>query len=262
MQVIDDVNAAVSGGTQEIVLTGVHLGSWGQDLNLHLSDLLQLILRETDVPRVRLSSLEPWDLTADFFELWSDRRLCNHFHLPLQSGCKTTLARMARKTTPQSFRALVHAARQAMPDAAITTDVIAGFPGETEAEFQESLEFVREMEFAGGHAFTYSPMPGTAASRMREAVPLASRRLRNRRYQEAFEQSAQAFRLTQLGKVRPVLWQAQSEQTDGTFELSGLTDNYLHVRTSAPEARWNRIEKVLLREVRSGEIRGFIAKTG
>jgi threonylcarbamoyladenosine tRNA methylthiotransferase MtaB len=260
--VISDVQAALNGGTKEIVLTGVQLGSWGQDLNLHLKDLLRLILRETDALRVRLSSLEPWDLDADFFALWSDRRLCNHFHLPLQSGCRSTLKRMARKTTPGSYRALVTAARQAVPDAAITTDVIAGFPGETEAEFQESLEFVSEMEFAGGHAFTYSPMPGTAARRMRNPLPLDQRRLRNRRYREVLGQAAHAFQLQQLGKIRPVLWESTSENPDGSRQLSGLTDNYLRVRATAPELRWNQIDEVLLREAISGQVLGFIAKTG
>ena len=215
--VIGDVQAAISGGAKEIVLTGVHLGSWGHDLGLRLSDLVRLILRETDVPRVRLSSLEPWDLDADFFALWSDPRLCRHFHLPLQSGCRSTLKRMARKTTPGSFRALVKAARQAVPDAAITTDVIAGFPGETEEEFRQSLEFVTEMEFASGHVFTYSPMPGTAASRMRDQLAVELRRDRSRRYRHEFTRSAQAFQAQQLGSIRSVLWESASENPDGTL---------------------------------------------
>src|SRR5581483_9676306 len=177
--VVNDVQFALDGGSKEIVLTGVHLGSWGQDFNKHLRDLVKAVLRETDVPRLRLSSLEPWDLDADFFALWEDPRLCQHLHLPLQSGCAATLRRMARKTTPASFRDLVADARQAMPDAAITTDVIAGFPGETEAEFAESLDFIREMNFAGGHAFTYSPRPGTGAARMGGQVRPEVRKERN-----------------------------------------------------------------------------------
>jgi threonylcarbamoyladenosine tRNA methylthiotransferase MtaB len=180
--VIADVQSALDGGTKEIVLTGVHLGSWGQDFGMHLRDLVQAILRETDVPRLRLSSLEPWDLDAEFFGLWVDPRLCRHLHLPLQSGCAATLKRMARKITPDSFRELVSAARAAMPDAAITTDIIAGFPGETEKEFHESLEFVAEMDFAGGHAFTYSPRPGTGAARMGGQVPPEIRKERNARF--------------------------------------------------------------------------------
>ncbi len=145
--VILDIQSALEGGTKEIVLTGVHLGSWGQEFGIHLRDLVRAILREMDAPRLRLSSLEPWDLDADFFSLWADQRLMPHLHLPLQSGCESTLKRMARKTSPSSFRELVSAARTVLPHIAITTDVIAGFPGETDDEFAESLEFVKEMNF-------------------------------------------------------------------------------------------------------------------
>jgi len=260
--VIRDVRAALNGGAREIVLTGVQLGSWGKDIDLRLRDLILLILRETDAPRVRLSSLEPWDLDEDFFSLWADRRLCNHFHLPLQSGCKETLRRMVRKTTPRSFRALVTRAREAVPDAAITTDVIAGFPGETEAEFAESLEFVREMGFAGGHVFTYSPMPGTAASRMRDAVPLEVGQHRSRLYRDVLRGTQRDFQSQQIGRIRPVLWESEAEKPDGGFELSGLTDNYVRVRARSPEPRWNQIDQVLLGEATSNELMGLIAKSG
>ena len=205
--VISDVQYALDGGTKEIVLTGVHLGSWGQDFNLHLRDLVNSILRETNVPRLRLSSLEPWDLDADFFSLWGDPRLCQHLHLPLQSGCDATLKQMARKTTPASFRDLVTAARQIMPDVAITTDIIAGFPGETEDEFAESLAFVKEMDFAGGHAFTYSPRPGTGAARMKDRVRPEVGKERNAIYRAAFDESANAYRQKFIGMTLPVLWE-------------------------------------------------------
>ena len=191
---ISDIHYALDGGTQEIVLTGVHLGSWGQDFGLHLQHLVTAILRETDVPRLRLSSLEPWDLNADFFGLWENARLCRHLHLPLQSGCASTLKRMARKTTPASFRQLVAAAREVMPDVAITTDIIAGFPGETDAEFAESVEFVQEMEFAGGHPFSYSPRPGTGAARMGGQIPPDVRKDRNAHYRSLLDSAAQAYR--------------------------------------------------------------------
>ncbi len=150
-QVLAEVKAAVQihspgeAAAQEIVLTGVHLGSWGQDMSppLRLRDLVGAILLESDVPRLRLSSLEPWDLDEEFFGLWQDPRLCRHLHLPLQSGCAATLERMQRKTTPASFASLVESARRSIAEVAITTDVITGFPGESEAEFAESLAFVR-----------------------------------------------------------------------------------------------------------------------
>ena len=153
--VLADINAAIASDSKEIVLTGVHLGSWGQDLgNHHLRHLVAAILRETDVQRLRLSSHEPWDLDADFFSLWEDERLMPHLHLPLQAGSESTLKRMARKTTPASFRELVNAARAVVPHVSITTDIIAGFPGETEEEFAETLDFVKEMRFTGGHVFS------------------------------------------------------------------------------------------------------------
>ena len=139
---------------------------------------MQAILQQTETPRLRLSSLEPWDLDAEFFSLWEDKRLCRHLHLPLQSGCAATLRRMRRKTTPEDFARLVEAARRLIPGVAITTDVIAGFPGEDESEFAESLAFVQAMRFAGGHVFTYSARPGTVAARQAAQVPHALRKER------------------------------------------------------------------------------------
>jgi threonylcarbamoyladenosine tRNA methylthiotransferase MtaB len=192
--VIRDVNSALAGGSKEIVLTGVHLGSWGQEFGCHLRDLVEALVRETDVRRLRLSSLEPWDLDEDFFSLWSDPRLMPHLHLPLQSGNDSTLKRMARKTTTESFRRLVSAARSVIPDVSVTTDLIAGFPGETDDEFSQTLEFVNEMQFSGGHVFSYSARPGTGAARMRGQVKPGLRKRRNHILQEALEESAKSHR--------------------------------------------------------------------
>ena len=260
--VILDIQAALDGGTKEIVLTGVHLGSWGQDFNLHLRDLIKAILHDTDVKRLRLSSLEPWDLDADFFSLWEDARLCQHLHLPLQSGCAATLKRMARKTTPASFRDLVAAARQIMPDAAITTDIIAGFPGETESEFAESLDFVREMNFAGGHVFTYSPRPGTGAARMKEQVRPEVRKERNHILQGALEESAKSYRQKFIGKTLSVLWESATQYDERGWQMEGWTGNYLRVAAIAPSPRWNEIDSVELNELNAEGLQGVIRKSG
>jgi threonylcarbamoyladenosine tRNA methylthiotransferase MtaB len=246
--VINDIQFALDGGTKEIVLTGVHLGSWGQENNSHLRDLVKAILRETDVPRLRLSSLEPWDLDADFFSLWEDPRLCRHLHLPLQSGCKATLKRMARKTTPVSFRGLVAAARSIMPDAAITTDLIAGFPGETESEFAESLDFVREMNFAGGHPFPFSPRPGTAAMRLAGQVRPEVRKERSAKLREALEESAKSYRQKFIGRTLSVLWESSTQLSDAGWEMEGWSENYLRIKTTAPRPLWNEISSVKLIE--------------
>jgi len=259
-QILGEVRAALDGGAKEIVLTGVHLGSWGQEHGLYLASLVQAILRETDVPRLRLSSLEPWDLNFDFLRLWEDKRLCRHLHLPLQSGCAATLKRMRRRTTPASFRELMKAAKAAAPEAAITTDMIAGFPGETDDEFQESLEFAREMKFAGGHAFTFSPRPGTAAENMQDQVAPEVRQRRNARYLRLFEAGAGAYRSGQVGHALEVLWES-AEQLDGEgWELSGLTDNYVRVKAWADSPRWNEIDTVHVTEDKGNFLSGIIAK--
>jgi threonylcarbamoyladenosine tRNA methylthiotransferase MtaB len=278
--VIQDIHSALAGGTKEIVLTGVHLGSWGYDLSTsasigqhsarrleagfgsHLKDLIKAILRETDVPRLRLSSLEPWDLDADFFSLWGEKRLMPHLHLPLQSGCGATLRRMARKTTPDSFRGLVAAARAVIPDVAITTDVIAGFPGETDDEFAESLDFVREMNFAGGHVFTYSPRPGTGAAKMKGQVRPEIRKKRNHILRDALEESGKMYRRQFVGRTMSVLWESTSEMGEWGWQMEGLTENYLRVHAFAPSPRWNQIDPVKIDVCKASSLKGIISNTG
>jgi threonylcarbamoyladenosine tRNA methylthiotransferase MtaB len=257
--VISDIQYAIDGGAKEVVLTGVHLGSWGQDFGKQLGDLVTAILGETDVLRLRLSSLEPWDLDGDFFSLWSNPRLCKHLHLPLQSGCSSTLRRMARKTTPASFRSLVSAARQVMPDVAITTDVIAGFPGESEAEFRESLDFVEELDFAGGHVFTYSSRPGTAAARMSNQVPVEVRKERNAAYRVLFERSARAYRQRFVGQELPVLWESMTQLDASGWQMAGFTGNYLRVMATAVRPLWNEISAVVLQGLHPDGMVGRIA---
>jgi len=254
-----DPNAGLE-AANEIVLTGVHLGSWGQDLDpqLRLRDLIQAILEQTNTPRLRLSSLEPWDLDEEFFELWQDSRLCRHLHLPLQSGSAGTLRRMARKTTPESFAGLVQAARRAIPGAAITTDVITGFPGETELEFSESLAFVQALNFAGGHVFTYSARSGTAAARMPDQVPSAVRKERNARMRSVLAASSLAYQQGFIGQVLPVLWESATRLGPQDWQMSGLTDNYLRVSAQAPRQLWNQVVPVRLTGLSEAGLQGKI----
>ena len=167
-RVINEINAAVKGGVQEAVLTGVQLTSYGKDLldPLDLKNLVERVFEDTELPRLRLSSLEPWNLPDEFLRLWENPRLCRQLHLPLQSGSASILRRMVRPITPQRYTKIIEEVRDLVPDIALTTDIISGFPGETQAEFEESLDFIRSMEFAYGHTFTYSPRPGTAALRL------------------------------------------------------------------------------------------------
>ena len=183
-----------------------------------------------------------------------------HLHLPLQSGCESTLKRMARKITPGSFRELVYAARRVIPDVAITTDIIAGFPGETEAEFAESLAFVKEMNFAGGHVFTYSPRPGTGAARMKGQVRPELRKKRNHILHAVLEESGKSYRQKFIGQTMPVLWESTSEVGDTGWQMEGWTGNYLRVSAFAPSPRWNEIDRVMLLEFRGDKMMGDIIK--
>jgi len=259
-EIIKDVQAAHRGSVQEAVLTGVHLGSWGYDFDdaTHLKSLVETILRETDIPRLRLSSLEPWDLEDDFFTLWENNRLARHLHLPLQSGCAATLRRMARKTTPGEYAELVANARLAIPELALTTDVIVGFPGESDIEFEESLSFVKNMNFAGGHVFTYSARTETAAARMPDHVPHDVRKDRNAQMRSVFRASQDAYQEQFLGENIAVLWESATSLGAEGWHLSGLTDNYLRVRAQAPTKLWNQITPVKITEVTTQGLIGSI----
>jgi threonylcarbamoyladenosine tRNA methylthiotransferase MtaB len=261
-EVIADIQAAHNGGVHEVVLTGVHLGSWGYDFKtpLHLHHLIERILETTAVPRLRISSLEPWDLNADFFDLWQDPRLCRHLHLPLQSGSADVLRRMARKTTPQDYAALLEVARASIPGVAITTDLIVGFPGETQEEFGETCAFVEEMQFAGAHVFTYSAREGTAAALMPDQVHNYTRKERSAVLREMTAASAQAYRSTFLGQQVEVLWEIIEPAEDGTWDLTGLTDNYLRVQAAGKHPVWNQITLTQLKAVDGNRLWGEIVK--
>jgi threonylcarbamoyladenosine tRNA methylthiotransferase MtaB len=209
-----------------------------------LRDLLEGLLQGGGMRRLRLSSLEPWDLDEEFFHLWADPRLCRHLHLPIQSGSQETLRRMARKTTPESFYSLVKAARAVSPDIAITTDIIAGFPGESDAEFTESLDFVRQMDFAAGHVFTYSARPGTAAARMANQVPVELRRQRNAALRAVIAETSLRYRQRFIHTELDVLWEATAAFGPDGWRLHGLTANSLRVTVTSPQKLWNEISRV------------------
>lgn len=258
--VVEDIRLAVAGGTREVVLSGVHLGSWGQDFSpqFHLADLIRAILTDTDVERLRLSSLEPWDLDEEFFRLWENPRICRHLHLPLQSGCERTLRRMARNTNPTAFRQLVTTARDAVPGMAVTTDIIVGFPGEDDSEFSESLAFVLEMNFSGGHVFTYSTRPGTPAARLKNFVPGEVARSRGRQMRQVVAQSADRFHEQFIGTEALVLWEATDAYGPSGWKLHGLTDNYLRVEAVSVHHLWNKISRVQLEKRNESGLIGSI----
>ncbi len=259
-EIVREVNYLRRAGYQEAVLTGVHLGSFGHDLGNRagLRHLVEALLSDTEMPRIRLSSLEPWDLAPEFFSLWQDRRLCRHLHLPLQSGCDDTLRRMRRNTSQREFRQLMQAARAAIPQLRITTDIIVGFPGETDEEFDQSERFIREMDFGGLHVFRYSSRPGTPASRMRHQIGERVKKARSQRLLNLSSQMERRFGETLCGTDNDVLWEQVKGATPDGYVLSGYSDNYMRVRAVDRRDLTNVITKTKLGAYTDGEIHGTL----
>jgi len=253
--VVAEVRLLLALGYREIVLTGVHLGSYGHDRGEAdgLRDLVRALLADTAAPRLRLSSLEPWDLTPDFFALWADSRLCPHLHLPLQSGSDHVLRRMARRTSQAQFTALLTAARERIAQPCITTDVIVGFPGETAEEFETSFAFIEAMQFAGLHVFRYSKRPGTAAARMRGHLSTEVKKARSARLIALGEAQESIYAQRFLGQTMPVLWENVAGAAHDGFINVGYTANYLRVTCIHPRPLTNLITPTRLAAYDGGQ---------
>lgn len=233
-EIVDDINRLHDQGIQEAVLTGVHLGGYGSDNQSSLTTLIRTILDNTAIPRLRLGSLEPWDIPPDFLALFDNPRLMPHLHLPLQSGADSVLKRMARRCRTDEFRTLTEALRRQIPDINITTDLIVGFPGETETEWAETLAFVEEMGFGHIHVFSFSPRAGTAAADMPNPIPSDVRKLRAQTLHDLALHHKRRFAQRHIGSTLPVLWEGQREQADGHTMIFGYTHNYLKVGMTIP----------------------------
>ncbi|MHB0858912.1 MAG: tRNA (N(6)-L-threonylcarbamoyladenosine(37)-C(2))-methylthiotransferase MtaB [Anaerolineae bacterium] len=266
-QVLDEVRARLDEGHQEIVLTGVHIGAYGRDsapgaalppsADWSLARLVRLLLDESATSRLRLSSIEPWDLTPELLQVWRDPRVCRHVHLPLQSGCDATLLRMGRSYDTPRIAALVKEVREQMPDVTISTDVIVGFPGETEAEFETTLAFIENLRLARLHVFPFSPRPGTPALLLPGRVDPGIARARARRLialgQRLAEQHHQRF----VGRDVQVLFETAHEGESAT----GLTDNYLRVRVSSGAPSPNTLCWVRCERASSESLEGVLLST-
>ena len=255
--VIKEIDAAVQAGFNEVALTGVQLGAWGKDFDSTwgLQDLVRQVLKDTDVPRLRLSSIEPWDVQPALIELLQDGRVARHLHLPLQSGSAATLRRMARAINPEKFALLVENIRSIVPEIALTTDILVGFPGETEEEFKESFDFISQMDFAAGHVFSYSAREGTPAADYQDQIPHPIRKKRSAEIRELLNNSGETYRRHFLGSELVVLWEQVDEITQRAV---GLTDNYLRVETHASQDLWNTFSRMKITELAHEGVLGEI----
>ena len=229
--IVSEINNLTSQGIHEAVLTGVHVGGYGNDINSDLYELIKTILSETDLPRLRLASVEPWDLPDKFFELFSNKRLMPHMHLPLQSGSDGVLKRMSRRCKTSDFKRLIDYARSEIPDFNVTTDVIVGFPGETEEEWQESMEFISAAEFSHIHIFSYSVREGTKAAGLPDQVRNDIKKMRSVELHRLAADMKRTYLQKHINKAFPILWEAGSnaEQT-GTTRYFGYTPNFVRAQ--------------------------------
>jgi len=225
-RVVEEIRA-LGARYREVVLSGINLGRWGREAGspMRLADLLRRVLDETPVERIRLSSVEPMDFSDDLLGLMAgSARIAKHVHAPLQSGSDTVLRRMHRKYRPRHYEDRVRKARALMPDAAIGADVMVGFPGETDAEFEENRRFIADLPFTYLHVFTYSERPGTPAAERADQVPMPVRKERNRVLRELAAEKNLEFRRAVMGRMLSVV----------TLEDGALSDNFLKVELATP----------------------------
>jgi len=257
--VVRQVQEREADGVLEVVLTGTQLGNYGRDLGWPREEqgprrLLAELLDRTSIPRIRMSSLQAQDISPGLLNLWSDGRLCPHFHIPLQSGSNAVLGPMRRRYTADEYRQATSLIREHVPAVAITTDVIAGFPGETDADFEATLRLCEEAGFADMHCFPYSRRPDTGADRMDGHLPLQTRRERLERLLAVQKRSSEAYRRGRLGVTADVLWE---EERDARWQ--GLTGDYVRVYAASDSDLTNRLTAAHLQRLEGEGVYGVPA---
>jgi threonylcarbamoyladenosine tRNA methylthiotransferase MtaB len=261
-QVLDQLRLLAARGFQEVVLTGVHLGGYGADLDpqIGLPDLLKMIVEAPPVPRLRLSSIDPPEVSPRLLELMARSDiLCPHFHIPIQAGHDEVLRRMRRKYDTNLVREMCAAIRAQLPDAAIGTDVIAGFPGETEAQFEETLELLEALPFTYFHVFPYSRRSGTTAAKLSGHLPAAVIKQRAQRLRRLGQRKRAEFARGLVGREARVL--VEEKPATGSGWLIGYTRNYQRVEFPGPPALVNREVDVRIVGVQGDKIVGELRES-
>ena len=240
--VISEIEKIAKTGIKEVVITGIHIASYGKDLeeDIGLIDLLEKINKIDGIERIRLGSLEPTLITEQFLErLVKLKKICHHFHLSLQSGCDETLKRMNRKYTTEEFKIIVKLLRKTYNDVMLTTDIIVGFPGETEEEFEKTFKFLSKIKFYKMHVFKYSQRKGTPAAKMPNQIDGNIKEQRSRRLIELSNKNEQEYNNEYIGKIVKVLFE---EEKQGVYK--GHTQNYILVYCESDEDLSNKIIEV------------------
>ena len=246
--VISEVKHIASKGIKEVVITGIHIASYGKDFidsedenlkNYRLIDLLEEINKVDGIKRIRLGSIEPLLITEEFVQrLEKLEKICHHFHLSLQSGCDATLKRMNRRYTIEQFKHIVNLLRNTYPDVNLTTDIIVGFPGETEQEFEQTYKFLKEIKFYKMHVFKYSQRKGTVAATMPNQIDGKVKEKRSKRLIELSDKNELEYNKSYIGKTVEVLFE---EEKDGIYK--GHTQNYMVICCPINKKETNNINK-------------------
>jgi threonylcarbamoyladenosine tRNA methylthiotransferase MtaB len=252
LEVVATALERIAAGHRELVLTGTRPGAY-RDGELRLSDVVRAMLDLPGLGRLRISSLQPQELSPELLSLWSDSRLCPHFHLSLQSGSGTVLRRMARGYTPARFMEALADIRAAVPGVAVTTDIIVGFPGETDGEFAESVQFCERAGFSRIHVFPFSPRPGTRAAEMEGRVVGQRMKERVRAMHELAERGRRAYIDALVGKRVQVLW--EEETAPGSGEYLGTSENYLRLVCCSSLPLRNVLEHVVVERAEGEYVR-------
>ena len=253
-KLVCDVNGASSQGAKEVVLTGTQLGSYGFDLHdSSLSRMVEILLDQTDIERIRVSSIQPQEFSGELLELWNNVRLCPHFHIPLQSGSNKILKSMRRRYTREEYVAAVDRVRTSVPNAAITTDVIVGYPSETDDDFLLTMELCDEIKFADTHVFRYSSRPGTTAYYLNDSVDPRIKSERSRKLMDLCRKHASEFRRDREGWEAKVLWEKKTPSTENRINIhSGLTETYLRVHHESYDDLTGLITPVFIKRYDEG----------
>jgi threonylcarbamoyladenosine tRNA methylthiotransferase MtaB len=258
--VLNEVRKLAENGFKEVVLTGIHLASYGKDIkNTSLIGIIKDINEVPGIERIRIGSIEPNTITAEFIEVAKTlRKLCPHFHISLQSGCDDTLRRMNRKYSTAEYKSAIDNLRKNLSDVAITTDVIVGFPGETKEEFLKTLNYLKEISFAQMHIFKFSPRKGTPAATFKEQVQSEVKEDRSHMLLELSKENRKDFLNNYIGRTMSVLFEQEVSGKEGMIE--GLTSNYIRVECSGTAELKGKIFDVRLDEIQEDYMHGSIIK--
>ena len=255
--ILNNIQEAINSGFKEITLTGINLGTWGMDTGETFSSLVQDIIQLPGDFRVRLSSINPMEIDNDLIRLIAEtEKICSHLHIPLQSGDNNILKQMRRNYTREQYIEVVHRAINTIPNLGLGADVIVGFPGETDAAFENTRKLIEELPFSYLHVFSYSPRRGTEANDYKDDIPGNIKKERNKILTQLIKEKGLEFRNKSLNTIATVLIENQRDKNNG--KLKGHTDNYIPISLDGPDPLKNCLIPITLQNISGNFVEGCV----